>query len=475
MDILICIVPKIEPLAPTVGPALLKTCLENRGLTAKVCDFNIELYHYLDKLGIANKYYNEDDSLFNCHLTDLPEAFVEFYKEHRQLFESWVDDIVAINPRWVGFSLLSRWSQSAAVKLSQLIREKSSTIKIVWGGSQIATNHEEMDKLRQQGIIDCFINGDGEEAIVDLLINGLDSPLVNTCEPLQIKDLSNLPIPNYDDIEWQKYKNADKHVVYITASRGCVKRCSFCNVQDIWPQFYMRSAESIINEVRNLINRYNRLTFKFTDSLINGNMKIYRQLLHELTQVKKEHDDFRWISQWIVRNQLQSPESDYDLLESSGCEDLEIGVESFSESVRHHMGKKFTNQDIWWCLEQLRKRDIMASVLMISGYPTETQKDHDFTIKILKRLYKENKVFNKKRRYINFSFTPMILNGTLIQKLGPNLINASLTDWTYYKNTKERRLANYIEILELINQNESTNTSRYDRKMLQLYHGVTKF
>lgn len=470
MDILICIIPKIEPLAPTVGPALLKTCLEQHGFTATVRDLNIELYQHLKAKSLAQRYYYDDDNLFNCHNDNPSDEFMQFYQDNIEIFQRWADEIAAANPRWLGMSLLSRWSQSAAVVLSQLVRARSQDIKIVWGGCQATQSYEMMD-LIDKGLIDCFINGDAENAIIDLLTNGLDAKSINTINPIQISDLASLPVPNYDDIRWQDYDKPNDRMVYITASRGCVKSCSFCNVRDIWPQFYMRPAESIANEIRALITKHGRTSFKFTDSLINGNMKIYRQLLVELGKIKKEHKKFSWISQWIVRSRLQSPESDYDLLKDSGCVDVEIGVESFSESVRYHMGKRFTNDELWWAMEQLRKRNISSAWLMISGYPTETQKDHRFTIKTLKKLYQHRKVFTAGRRNIWFSFTPMLLDLKLSAKLDQTKLTryVSQTDWTYGKNSREQRIANYNEILDIINHFENDSTPHTKTKMVQIY------
>jgi hypothetical protein len=48
-DIVFCIVPKLEPESPTVGPAVLKQICENNGYTARVLDLNIDLFDYLRK------------------------------------------------------------------------------------------------------------------------------------------------------------------------------------------------------------------------------------------------------------------------------------------------------------------------------------------------------------------------------------------------------------------------------------------
>ena len=52
------------------------------------------------------------------------------------------------------------------------------------------------------------------------------------------------------------------------------------------------------------------------------------------------------------------------------------GIESFSNAVRDHMGKKFSDDDIQYHLEQSAYWNIPNVFLMISGYPTETDEDH---------------------------------------------------------------------------------------------------
>ena len=46
LDIIICIMPKINPEAPTVGPSVLKAHLASAGFTCKVIDLNIKYTEY---------------------------------------------------------------------------------------------------------------------------------------------------------------------------------------------------------------------------------------------------------------------------------------------------------------------------------------------------------------------------------------------------------------------------------------------
>ena len=45
LDIIICVIPKIMPDAPTVGPAVLKAHLQDAGFTCEVIDLNVKLYN----------------------------------------------------------------------------------------------------------------------------------------------------------------------------------------------------------------------------------------------------------------------------------------------------------------------------------------------------------------------------------------------------------------------------------------------
>jgi radical SAM superfamily enzyme YgiQ (UPF0313 family) len=48
------------------------------------------------------------------------------------------------------------------------------------------------------------------------------------------------------------------------------------------------------------------------------------------------------------------------------------------------MNKKFTNQDIEFCIEKIIKYNIKVSFLLFVGYPTETEEDFNETLNVLK-------------------------------------------------------------------------------------------
>lgn len=467
LDMLVLVIPKINPDAPTVGPAVLKSHLMANGFSCEVMDLNIKLYNALKDNSENELHWFEDDSLFSTHHTEetLNQRFVEFYHRYEHVFMGWVEVFKQKNPRWIGLSLLSIYSQSVAVKVSQLIRVHLPKTKIVWGGAQIEYG---VDDFKNRGLMDHYIFGDGERSVVELLKGNFSYKGIDDVEkPNQVLDLDSVMLPNYDDIEWSEYDRVDfPDPIYITGSRGCVKRCTFCNVYDIWPEYRFRKGEKIAEEMIYVKERYGRKTFRFTDSLINGSMKSFRSLLRILSDYRKENPDFSWTSQWIIRSKRQSPENDFRMIKESGCSMLEIGLESFNQDVRFHMGKKFTDEDMWYCLDMLQKYGIPHVLLMIVGYPTETKENHDNTIRVINRLFdngyaKTTNEHGDRLLYFSFGNTLMLSTAMPLYDLIKDDVKNfnSNIDWEYKDNNLVERIRRFNEINDLIKERNSEPTA----------------
>ena len=458
LDILICIVPKIRPDAPTIGPSILKSHLQEAGFSCEVLDLNVKLYNALKEHGTHQKYFFENDLIFSLHpgfkrirdFVELSDEFNAFCDQHNDILMGWVELFKRKNPKWIGLSILTFYAQAMAIKLSRLIREHLPNTKIVWGGANIEKG---IETFREQGLMDHYIYGDAEYSIVELLKGNLTAKGIDSLKTNQI-NLNNVLIPNYDDIDWDEY--ADEGVVYVTGSRGCVKKCTFCDVYETWPEYRFRSGESIANEMKVLKERYGRTNFRFTDSLVNGSMKAFRSMMIELKELRKTYPELRWTSQWIVRPKNQSPEEDFQLIKESGCDTLDMGIESFSQSVRWHLGKKFTDEDMWWSFDMLRKYHIKQALLMIVGYPTESEEDHQITLDTLRRLFKEGYATDKngnheKLMYFNFAYTLLLWEGPLLDQIMHDLAYyEDMLNWDYKGNDSTTRIKRYKEIYDLL-------------------------
>lgn len=381
LDIALCILPKIQPDSPTVGPAVLKSHCQAAGFSARVIDLNIDLFHSLGKDN-QHYWYESDDVFFK------EEQWSRFYAEHCEpVFERWADELIGLNARFIGLSVFSNRSVHAAVKLIELIKRRDPAQLIVVGGA--GTYHRQ--KVWHKHGADFWIMGDAEVSLVELLGGNTNHEGINNTKAYQVDDLDAVLYPDYGDIDFDRYywRGLDRvRMAYVTGSRGCVRDCTFCDVASMWPKYRFRSGDNIAGEMVRLREEHGIEYFEFTDSLVNGSMKAFRQMCESLAAYRESTGDngWTWSSQFICRSATQMTADDYRLMRRSGCGLVSIGIESASYSVRTHMRKGFTNDDMWHTFQQLKANDIRISLMMMVGYPTEASDDFEETLQFLRDL-----------------------------------------------------------------------------------------
>jgi radical SAM superfamily enzyme YgiQ (UPF0313 family) len=399
VDIVIINVPGTITLRPPAAPALLKASIESQGFTCKTLDFNIRLYHEisLDQISKFEGYF--------CFGTDLDLSDLAV-----DLIDSWAKEVAAYNSKFVGISVFTYQNRVATRLFCQALRKHTKS-KIVLGGQGLTDggilgSQGFAKELINLGLADYYIKSEGENSLVELLKGNTNYSGINSDTFTQVDNLNSLPIPNYSDYQFELYEMKS---LPITASRGCVRACSFCDIHDHWEYRY-RTGENIVNEIVSLSQQHNIYDFKFTDSLVNGNLKefkIFCKLLaeHNRSATNKIH----WSGQYIVRGAKHLNEQYWEDLSASGGGNLGMGVETGSDQVRQHMNKNFTNEDLDYTMEMLDKYNITCVFLMLIGYPTETQKDFQDTLDMFIR-YKH--LANRIITGIDFGSTLGILPNT---------------------------------------------------------------
>ena len=106
-------------------------------------------------------------------------------------------------------------------------------------------------------------------------------------------------------------------------------------------------------------------------------------------------------------------------MSASGCKTLYVGVESGSEKVRDHMGKKFSNADIDYHFEMCEKYGISNWILIMCSYPTETQQDFEDTLDMFKRNQKY--LINDTIIGASISFPTLVLPNTPLNNMAEEL------------------------------------------------------
>jgi radical SAM superfamily enzyme YgiQ (UPF0313 family) len=289
-------------------------------------------------------------------------------------------------------------------------------------------------------IVDCWIRGEGELSVLAYLEGNLSHPGLNGIPPKQIDNIDDLEFPDYSDYELASYTNKKGLVALpITGSRGCVRACTFCDIASMWPKYKFRSGKSIAKEIKTQVKKYGAKAFRFTDSLINGSMKAFRDMTYELSKFRmtiKPEDRFIWDSHFIVRNEKQMPPQDFKVMAESGAGTLLIGVESGSAKVREHMKKGYTDEDLHYSLEQIFKNNIKVRFLMIIGYPTETEEDFQQTLDFFNRYAEYGRQGLVEE--VNLGLTLNLLPNTPLydnaEKFGLDTTKDHINDWICTQN-----------------------------------------
>ena len=270
--------------------------------------------------------------------------------------------------KYIGISVFSYEQKDIALEIG------SEYNNVLYGGSGVQCDWPHGD----------YIVGEGEYALLEYLKGNKDYPGINGKPPQQIDNLNDLPPPDYTEIHNEhNYESA-----VISGSRGCVRDCTFCDVASIWPKYRWWDGKTLAENMHKLADQgFKRISF--SDSLVNGSMKHFRTLCYELSKRERK---IKWNGQFIIRNKRSFDNNDFDNLANSGCTGLTLGIESGSESVRHHMKKKFSNDDLDYFIHNLGKRNIKMKFLLIAGYPTETTDDFKQTIDMLYKFKKYSNI-----------------------------------------------------------------------------------
>jgi len=379
-DIVLVSIPYILPSLPPAAPAALKGHLKSRGFNATTRDFNIRILKILQDhplRGLLPDYWINKN--------------VELDPEYRPLYDRILMDLTQelldLDARWIGISVFSGHSQRFCRELlDNLNRYRTPHTRLMIGGRGI--EHGFVDTVRDK--IDCYIMGDGELPLENLLSGNLDFPGING-PGTQAPSMDSLGTPDYQDyVDLDRYEHYyDSPAIQLTSSRGCIRRCSFCNVPAIWPEYQIRSGELVAQDIVNLYETTGVKHYFFTDSLINGNIKQLMKMMSGLADYRtRTGAPITWGGQWISRKQKGLPADYYQLLKASGGDNITIGVETGSDAVRAHMKKGFTTADLDAEMEQFSRHGIRCGFFMMVGYPTETRQDFFQTLDLFKRYTK---------------------------------------------------------------------------------------
>jgi len=206
------------------------------------------------------------------------------------------------------------------------------------------------------------------------------------------------PIPDYDSIPLPAYDllpsldpyfisaHACKPFTIMYTSKGCPFACSFCTVaRTRWKD---RSAESVLEELKHLRDKYRIRTVSFFDETFTMNKKRVRAICDGM---RREGLDIQWYCNTRVHL------VDRDLLatmRAAGCGGISFGVESGNQRILDSVSKQATIEQAETAIRWAKEAGIKTYCAFILGLPGETRETAMDTIRFALRTLPNGAQFN---------------------------------------------------------------------------------
>ncbi len=202
----------------------------------------------------------------------------------------------------------------------------------------------------------------------------------------KVGNINDFPMINWDFFDVERYlakpstkadrdKDVTRSMPIITA-RGCAFKCTFCHYV-FWNDPYRnRSAKSVTEEIKHLIEKYHATHIDFWDDLSFASAHQVEKMCDEFL---KSHLKFKWMASVRVDLFSRANLSPNDALrvakkmKESGCYDVGFALESGNQEILEMMNKKIDVNAFFETVNIFKKVGITVNTSVVFGYPTESK------------------------------------------------------------------------------------------------------
>lgn len=347
--------------------------------------YNYNNYPALNLIVLASKLVQAgyETEIINCAFESDPEKAIKNALTKDVLF--------------VGVSMLTS-EVPHAYEIMHFIKQQS-TVPVVAGGWHCTLFPEQTAK---SDLVDYVIAGEGEDRIL-ALANSLKSGQrpQNKLFPKKILDMEGLPTPDYlteKNIErfinsyltdtLSRYVKQPMRWLPYESSRGCPSRCTFCiNVVTGNTQYRKKSAEKVVSEIVEIVNKYKITHLKIIDDNFFVDIKRVIEICQGIVDAKL---DITWDGECRCDyfNDRMINDEVLALAKRSGLIQLTLGIESGSQKTLDIMKKGITPAQAENAVKKCNDHGIIARSSFMLEIPGESIDDIKKTIRFIGKLRK---------------------------------------------------------------------------------------
>ena len=209
--------------------------------------------------------------------------------------------------------------------------------------------------------------------------------------------------PEDEDKVWEFPTERDNpYCAYVTIIKGCDKRCTYCVVPKTRGRERSRSMESILEEVRRLVDEGVREIHLLGQNVTAWGRDLekpvpFSELLYEISKVDGvERIRFTTGHPKDLTDDIIDAMADIPQV----CNALHLPVQSGSDRILSLMDRGYTKEFYLERVEKLKEKvkGIALSTDIIVGFPTETEEDFEETLDVVRKVRYE--------QIFSFKFSP---------------------------------------------------------------------
>lgn len=334
--------------------------------------------------GVSNPFFKFNYESIKYFVTDKKSNIFQAYYEKR------LSEILEKKAEFIAISLNSSSQIIPGLTLTYLLKQHTKAHINIGGNffGRIANelqNHKEFFKIFADSVsieegegpileVAKYVTGEIPIEDVPNLMYKKDGKVIqnNKMTPIKLDKMANI---NLDDYNLEKYFTP-KIVLPYQSSRGCYwGKCSFCD-QDFGQNFNVKNQDKVINEFKELKEKYNIEDFEFIDESVSPTY------LKELSKKIKENNIK---VQYFCDARLETAFTK-DILNDayeSGLRMILWGLESGSKKVLELINKGIDLDKRFDILKDAKDVGLWNFAFIFFGFPTETVEDAKMTVKML--------------------------------------------------------------------------------------------
>ena len=376
MVLVLC--PEWSPYMPPFSLAKLSGIAKAAGYETNIIDLNVRAYNLHNNDWIPNNKlpFRLWDPAASWHW--LGDTYAkDIHPVLEPLLLKAIDEIVEMKPDLVGFSVYYI-SEEPTKWMCQELKRRMPNVKIAVGGPNV---HKYWFEIHDY--YDYVIIGEGEQnllVMLDEIEEGKEVtyPRVLTQPEDQRININNLPMPDYESIDFSLYEVPNG--INSEISRGCTAKCTFCEETHFW-KYRQRQAVDLITEIEWLYYNKGTNIIWFIDSLINGNINELRAFALAL-----KSKNLKVMFAGYARHDGRMDREYLKDLAEGGCVRFNFGSESGSQKVLDDMAKGVTIKEMEQNFIDCNDFGIRCDTNWIVGFSTEDLQDYSDTMTLQWRM-----------------------------------------------------------------------------------------